>query len=529
MKTDYFMVEDSENTLIATLTQKHGKNVSKSVFEAISEELFVTPLNKKAWQLGKRYYDAHGYLTGDEMVIASKDYSSGNSQNHPSELIDIVQDFDVSNVIRNAGYNKCINDTSVLASFNFLKYEWYNRERSSMLSDLSQFAEGGCVTYDELVTKLEDTLTRLKEGGADGFESYLANDLQEILEEHRKPVADIPTQYAFYHRDDKTNPIRFNLPSGALTVVGGVMNHGKSKVLQSLALDTIENTDKDVLYLTYEESKRDVYDQFLNAYVNIDLSANNRRTIKSYLHDGSRKYVSKDVRMSEDFHTFQFLEKKFNEEVYNKRLILVEPQDNYLSTLIGIVRSAVRKRNVGAVLVDYIQMLYLENKSKMQARTDEICRILVEIEALAKQYDIPIVLAAQLRRESSDSPLTIDNQSFADSDWIGRKPHSVLLLWSNQKTCFNDPTEAKAKAVEKELPDLHLGEGGKMYLKVTKSREIPTGIECILPINGNTGRLDGNLPDSLIEDEERQQRDNRLQKEQKEFEEFISEQPFDYE
>ena len=232
---------------------------------------------------------------------------------------------------------------------------------------------------------------------------------------------------------------------------------------------------------------------------------------------------------SDDFHTFQFLEKKFNEEIYYKRLILVEPQDNYLSTLLGIVRSAVRKRNVGAVFVDYVQMLYLENKSKMQTRTDEICRILVDIEALAKQYDIPIVLAAQLRRESSDSPLTIDNQSFADSDWLGRKPHSVLLLWSNQKTCFNDPTEAKAKAVKKELPDLHLGEGGKMYIKVTKSREIPTGIECILPINGNTGRLQGNLPDSLMDEEERQRLEDRLLKEEKERDEFISQQPYDYE
>ncbi len=525
MNNDYFVLEDCENTLIATLIQKYGKNVSKSVFEAISEELFVTPLNKKAWQLGKRYYDAHGYLTGGEILIALKDNSSGNSQNHPSELIDIVQDHDVFDVLMNAGYNKCINDISVLSSYNFLKYEWFNRQRLSVLSDLSQFAEDGLVGYDELVTKLENTLTQLKEGGADGFESYLANNLQEILEEHRKPVADIPTQYAFYHRDDKTNPIRFCLPSGALTVVGGVMNHGKSKVLQSLALDTIENTDRDVLYLTYEESKRDVYDQFLNAYVNIDLSANNRRTLKSYLHDGSTKYFSEGIKRSDDIHKFRFYEKKFNEEVYNKRLILVEPQDNYLSTLVGIVRSAVRKRNVGAVFIDYAQMLYLEN-NKTNARTDEICKILVDIESLAKQYDIPIVLAAQLRRESSDSPLTIDNQSFADSDWIGRKPHSILLLWSNQKTCFNDPTGAKAKAVEKELPDLHLGEGGKMYIKVTKSREIPTGIECILSINGNTGRLDGNLPDSLMDDEERQNRRDKERNEEEAFEEYKNEQPF---
>ena len=525
METKSFLIEGSEDNLIATLVERKGGFVSDEVINNISEKIFFNPLKKKAWQLGKAYYDSHGIITGKQLMLALQGLSTGDFNGLPPELIAIANDNAIWKYLHGLR-DAPIDEFVVVKSMNYLRQEWFDRHRISILSDLSQFAEDRFVDYDDLISKLKDTLSNLEEGVVDGFESYLNNDLQEILEEHRKPVADIPTQYAFYHRDDKMNPIRFCLPSGALTVVGGVMNHGKSKVLQSLALDVIENTDKDVLYLTYEESRRDVYDQFLNAFADMDLSANNRRTLKSYLHDGSRKYFSKDIRTSDDFYTFQFLEKKFNEEIYNKRLILVEPQDNYLSTLLGIVRSAVRKRNVGAVLIDYIQMLYLENKSKMQARTDEICRILVEIEALAKQYDIPIVLAAQLRRESSDSPLTIDNQSFADSDWIGRKPHSVLLLWSNQKTCFNDPTEAKAKAVEKELPDLHLGEGGKMYIKVTKSREIPTGIECILRINGNTGRLDGNLPDSLMDEEERQQREDRLRKEEKERDEFIRQQPF---
>lgn len=521
MNTKTLIISENENRLLATLFEKKGKNVSKSIFDTISEELFVTPTNKKAWRLGKNYYDGYGYLTGEALI----DAMSGRKNDLPSELTAIADDSEVFDTLWNLPSGR-VDNWSVDSAIHYLKNEWYDRQRLSVVTALSRFAENGLTGWDELETQLENTLTQLKTGGADGFESYLTNDLQEILEEHRKPVADIPTQYAFYHRGDKTNPIRFNLPSGALTVVGGVMNHGKSKVLQSLTLDVIENTDKDVLYLTYEESKRDVYDQFLNAFADMDLSANNRRTLKSYLHDGSTKYFSDGIKHSDDMHKFRFYEKKFNEEIYNKRLILVEPKDNYLSTLVGIVRSAVRKRNVGAVLIDYIQMLYLENKSKMQARTDEICRILVEIEALAKQYDIPIVLAAQLRRESSDSPLTIDNQSFADSDWIGRKPHSVLLLWSNQKTCFNDPTEAKAKAVEKELPDLHLGDGGKMYLKVTKSREIPTGIECILPINGNTGRLQGNLPDSLMDDEERQYLRDKERKEEEAFEEYLNEQPF---
>ena len=516
MNTKTLIISENENRLLATLFEKNGKNVSKSIFDTISEELFVTPTNKKAWRLGKNYYDGYGYLTGEALI----DAVSGSKNDLPSELTAIADDSEVFDTLWNLPSGR-VNNWSVSSAIHYLKNEWFNKQKLSVVATLSQFAENGLVGWDELTTKLENTLTQLKTGGSDGFESYLTNDLQEILEEHRKPVADIPTQYAFYHRGDKTNPIRFNLPSGALTVVGGVMNHGKSKVLQSLALDTIENTDKDVLYLTYEESKRDVYDQFLNAYADMDLSANNRKTLKSYLYDGSTKYFSNSIKDSDEMGWFLYREWKFNKEIYNKRLILVEPKDNYLSTLVGIVRSAVRTRKVGAVFVDYVQMLYLEN-NKTNARTDELCRILVEIESLAKQYDIPIVLAAQLRRESSDSPLTIDNQSFADSDWIGRKPHSVLLLWSNQKTCFNDPTGAKKKAVDNELPDLHLGEGGKMYLKVTKSREIPTGIECILPINGNTGRLEGNLPDSLLDEEELRRGKTNAENEEKEHDNYIN-------
>lgn len=257
MDNKFIVISNHENRLLATLF-KVGEKVSQSVFDTISEELFVTDTNKKAWKLGKRYYDVHGLLNIAKLIEA---FSNSNS---PQELKDIADDGAVWRALYDVS-EMPLSDIPVIQAVRFLQGELENRQKLSVLADLSDFANNGLTEWDELTVKLENTLKQLKQGGTDSFEGYLTNDLETILQEHRKPVADIPTQYAFYHRGDKAEPIRFNLPSGALTVVGGVMNHGKSKVLQSLALDTIENTDRDVLYLTYEESKREDLVNFLTA------------------------------------------------------------------------------------------------------------------------------------------------------------------------------------------------------------------------------------------------------------------------
>ena len=88
MENNFIVVSESENRLLATLF-KEGEKVSQSVFDTISEELFVTPTNKKAWKLGKRYYDAHGCLDVSKLIGA---YSEDNN---PSEMKDIVDDGDV--------------------------------------------------------------------------------------------------------------------------------------------------------------------------------------------------------------------------------------------------------------------------------------------------------------------------------------------------------------------------------------------------------------------------------------------------
>ena len=118
---------------------------------------------------------------------------------------------------------------------------------------------------------------------------------------------------------------------------------------------------------------------------------------------------------------------------------------------------------------------------------------MVRLDATAQSTNIPVIIAAQLKRETN-SPLDLYNQYIADSGWIERKASEILLMWSNKEKCKGEGTEKTLKRVKEEIDEdlgekILLGSGGKLYLKLTKSRVIPSGSHAIIPINGNTGRV----------------------------------------
>ena len=141
-----------------------------------------------------------------------------------------------------------------------------------------------------------------------------------------------------------------------------------------------------------------------------------------------------------------------------------------------------------------MQELYIEALKRNTGRVDELKEIMVEIDLIAQRRDFPVVMGAQLKRETA-SPLSMTNQDIADSGWIERKASEILLLWSSLEHTKND-TDGDVK---RELPELRIGEGGRLYAKLTKSRFIPKNSDAILPINGNTGRVSGNSQESTAQ------------------------------
>ena len=349
-------------------------------------------------------------------------------------------------------------------------------------------------TISEITEGLRLFLDDIDRGYSNPYERYLIEDTDKLLESYRQTPKGIKTNILLSNRDGGDS-FRFTLPSGAITAIGAPTGHGKSKMLQSVALDCINDDPESILYLTYEENRKNVIKQFLNAYVDIELTRQsgkhgekhgNLETITEYLYNGDTKFMR-----AEAIPEFKTGVEKFWGLLRSQRLRVVKPEDNYLSTLLSLLRYFLRKTKLKAIFIDYIQELYIEDSRKNLARADELKEIMINIDLLAQEFDIPIVVAAQLNRET-DSPLTMSNQSISDSGWIERKSSEILLIWSNKEKCKNDIDGKKTERANREIPGLDLGTQGKLYTLLSKSRLAISGLNTILQINGNTGRVKGN-------------------------------------
>lgn len=375
------------------------------------------------------------------------------------------------------------------------------------------------------VRKAEDILQNVED--REKFAKLLQDNTDELYESYKIAPKSLTTNIQLFTRDRTAYPLIF--PSGAISIIGAITGHGKSKLLQSIALDAIEQPEKGmILYLTYEESEGNVNIQFLNAYANIEVTKKNfsgnrgnLQTIREHLSNGLYKFFKKDRKVDErgrvlyDYTqiipTFQKKEEEWKEIRKAGKIRLIKPEDNTLGLLKGIIGYALQNPPLGlpirAVFVDYVQELYLEEKDKTYGRTDELKKIMVDIDILAQEANIPIIMGAQLNRDTK-SIKHLFNQIISDSGWIERKASEILLIWSSKEKGTEEVTEkdlqelGAVRMTDKGLKTIELGKDGELFLKLTKSRNIPTNTTTVLEINGNTGRVKGNVDRARITAEE---------------------------
>lgn len=385
--------------------------------------------------------------------------------------------------------------------------------------------EGKTAEAAAKVRKAEDILQNVED--REKFAKLLQDNTDELYESYKIAPKSLTTNIQLFTRDRTAYPLIF--PSGAISIIGAITGHGKSKLLQSIALDAIEQSEKGmILYLTYEESEGNVNIQFLNAYANIEVTKKNfsgnrgnLQTIREHLSNGLYKFFKKDRKVDErgrvlyDYTqiipTFQKKEEEWKEMRKAGKIRLIKPEDNTLGLLKGIIGYALQNPPLGlpirAVFVDYVQELYLEEKDKTYGRTDELKKIMVDIDILAQEANIPIIMGAQLNRDTK-SIKHLFNQIISDSGWIERKASEILLIWSSKEKGTEEVTEkdlqelGAVRMTDKGLKTIELGKDGELFLKLTKSRNIPTNTTTVLEINGNTGRVKGNVDRARITAEE---------------------------
>ena len=329
------------------------------------------------------------------------------------------------------------------------------------------------------------------------WEKYLTiPELSQIVSTKREGVK---TNYRFETKDKRKEEY-LTLRSGAMTLICGKSSHCKSKFLQNISLNLAQDPeDGDILFFTYEEEESEVLSQFANMYADIpglsQFGTPNTEVILDYfktseLQRATRGQAEKALPKLKEF-----------EGLYYSGKLRVIYSDLYSEDLCEMVRYYSTKRKIKAVFVDYVQLLYKRPERGRKDRREEIKDICNDLRTLAIDLSIPVVLSAQLNR-ATPNPVDMSEDNIADSADLTRYANTIVCLWNSY---FDNVTGGKENYLQgedaKRLQDrgFILGEGGKIYAKITKNRGGTPYIDTVLDFRGETGRISTNedLPLSL--------------------------------
>jgi hypothetical protein len=296
-------------------------------------------------------------------------------------------------------------------------------------------------------------------------------------------VADgIPTGYTIQREgwgQDKEEE-ELILPAGALSVFAAPTSHGKTAMLINLALRTVEG--RPVVFFSYEESGEAVLVKALNTYTGEPISKNNRRSIFSYFKEGTEGYIN-----TKALPTFHDKRKAFFSELVETGRLAIHYSDLSAEELCDAIRYLHKEDKVGAVFIDYFQLLSLKDEKGKLSRQEQLKQICLLLKAVAVDTGLPLILGAQFTREVTN-PFKMHPTRIGEAGDIERIVALLVGMWN---TNFELTTSGANKASQDEIdrwnarPDIR--GGGQLYLKVLKYRDGAVNKEAMLDFKGNEG------------------------------------------
>lgn len=339
-----------------------------------------------------------------------------------------------------------------------------------------------------------------------------------------------------------------------ITVFCAPTSHGKTMVLFQSALDLVQTTNKTYLYVSCEENKRQLIERALNVYTDIDATPNGKTETGGYCFiQGTRKKTIKNVIRNgvtpENYGGFMGVSEHYDAlaeqvrgyvrqygERVRPRLKFVHSDATAESICNNISRTVEDFRNVGievgAVFVDYMQLLTTENRNF--SRHDELKDICKALRDTAAALELPVVIAAQLNRTVLNTQqgggldgITVAN--IGEGADIERIAHDIYLIWQTDKTNLQQyytartPKGGDGKPIQGAEPvptfdGSKIGirsnriftkrgltsterelKTGYLYVEQLKARDGKTGGWGLFPFNGERGYIGPNDTQKMAE------------------------------
>jgi replicative DNA helicase len=351
------------------------------------------------------------------------------------------------------------------------RLEKQDRALKALLKDAGKLQDEG--KEKEALDLLQTRSRELKAGGADYSGLLIPVKESEIQESIRRQPESLESGY-------KIGGDELLFPAGALSILAGPTSHGKTALLLNVLLNASGAYTKENFHLfSYEESREAVLIRALNNYAAMELSDNNRRTIRSHYRGGN--FFKKESDKA------GFLDKKsaFFRDLIEPGRVNIHYADYRAPELIDAIRYLKEHGGAGAVFIDYMQLL--KKPGAGYSRQEELKEICLDLKDIAVETGLPIILAAQFNREVT-SPLKLFLQNIGEAGDIERAANFVLGIWSGNIRPEADKREEEA--IKKLGFDSEtLLQKGKLYVQILKNRDGEAGKTGWLNFNGNTGKI----------------------------------------
>ena len=200
---------------------------------------------------------------------------------------------------------------------------------------------------------------------------------------------------------------------------------------------------------------RAIVSLFLNTYIDLVFSANNRRSLKSFYREGTDKYINDECK--DEFHDKR---KSFFKELIDTGRLIIHYTDYSIEELIGAIKFLKKNSNVGLIGIDYIQLISSLKKGNL-SRQEELKKISLMLKDCAIDTGLPIIQNAQFNR-TVQSAEDMSPQAIGEAGDIERASNAVIGIFNH---------------------------GEKMTMKILKGREMGMGHESCFSLNGNTGKI----------------------------------------
>jgi len=360
----------------------HNFEAEQAVVGAAMQSPKTLPFLADAVRVDHFYKDAHR-----EVFSVISDFFAD------SRTVDVVT---VSEELKRRGKLELVGGNAYLSSIiesvptaanaqayaKIVKEKAMQRELITVGSEMVTMAYEGTETVDAMLDRSESLLCKIGLDKASNEDCVAMNDLvhsaMEQIAELNKNKSHVTGLSSGFKTFDKYTA---GLHPGELVIVAARPSMGKSSFVANIAEYAAVDCNVPVLFFSVEMSKESVVQRLIATRSRID--ANKIRT----------GYWEKD-----DWTTLTATASELS-----KAPLFIDDVTSTLQELRARARRLKMQKNIGLIVIDYIQLLTMSGSSndrRPESRQMEVTIISRSLKLLAKELGVPVIALSQLSREA---------------------------------------------------------------------------------------------------------------------------------